>query len=54
MAQWVKNLVLSLLWHGFDPPPRNFNMGKKKKIQRASNVSGIVLRPGERVSKGNP
>ena len=26
LAQWVKNLVLSWLWHGFDPWPRNFCM----------------------------
>ena len=24
MAQWVRDLVLSLLWHGFDPWPGNF------------------------------
>ena len=26
MAQWVKDLVLSLLWLGFDPWPGNFHM----------------------------
>ena len=26
MAQWVKDPVLSLLWHGFDPWPGNFCM----------------------------
>ena len=24
LAQWVKDLVLSLLWFRFDPWPRNF------------------------------
>ena len=35
MAQQVKDLALSLLWHGFNPWPQNFPMpqaqGKKKK-----------------------
>ena len=26
MAQLVKDLSLSLLWHGFDPWPGNFHM----------------------------
>lgn len=26
VAQWVNDLVLSLLWLGFDPCPRNFCM----------------------------
>ena len=43
MAQWIRDLVLSLLWlrslllrHGFDPWPENFLMSqacpKEKKI----------------------
>ena len=28
MAQWVKDLVLSLLWRRFDPWPRNFHMSR--------------------------
>ena len=35
MAQWVKDPVMSLLWCGFDPWPRNFHMpevqGKKNQ-----------------------
>ena len=35
MAQWVKDLVFSLLWCGFSPWPQNFHMLqvrlKKKK-----------------------
>ena len=26
MAQWVKDLALSLLWRGFDPWPGNFRI----------------------------
>ena len=29
MAQWIKDLVLSLLWFGFDPWPGNFCLPKK-------------------------
>ena len=31
VAQWVKDLELSLLWHGFDPRPVNFYMSAKKR-----------------------
>ena len=38
MAQWVKDLVLSLLWCGFGTWPENFQMlqalQKKKKEER--------------------
>ena len=39
VAQWVKDLVLSLLWHGLDPCPGNFHMPqlqpkKRKKKER--------------------
>ena len=41
VAQWVKDLALSLewllkwlLWHGFDPWPRNFYMLKERKKER--------------------
>ena len=33
LTQWVKDLVLSLLWHGFEHWPGNFHMpwvGQKK------------------------
>ena len=31
MAQWVKDLALSLLWHRSDPWPGNFHKEKKKR-----------------------
>ena len=40
MAQWVKDLILSLLWYKSDPWPRNFCLRqvwpKKKKIKNSS------------------
>ena len=50
LVQWVKDLVLSmqqlglLLWHKFDPWPRNFHMPqvwpkKKKKERKKGNVA---------------
>ena len=41
MAQWVKDLILSLPWHEFDPWPRN-----KKKRKEKSKSGG--LRSGEK------
>ena len=41
VAQWVNDLTLSLLclgsllWHGFDPWPRNFLMPWAKKKKKA-------------------
>ena len=51
MAQWVKDLVLSLqwlgllLWCGFDPWPRNFHMLEvqpKKKKKNLENISILL------------
>ena len=47
VAQWVKNLALSLLWLGFDPWPRNFHLLKSwpninKKLGVASDFSQII------------
>ena len=46
MLEWpggiaVKNPVLSLLWHGFDPWPGNFCMSwvQQKKEKKASALS---------------
>ena len=48
MAQWVKDLVLSLLWRGFDPQPRNFHMlrvwPKKKKKKKKKALVSISLK----------
>ena len=42
MAQWIKGLAWSLLWHGFDPCPGNFCMPQTKpKI-----VKGVVRGDG--------
>ena len=48
MAQWVKHLVLSLLWLELDPWPRNFCMslqawpkkkkGKEKEVHNFANI----------------
>ena len=51
MAQWVKDLVLSLqqlrslLWHGFDPWPRNFHMpgGEAKKNNKCDNDTMAIF-----------
>ena len=55
MAQWVKDLVFSLqwlgslLWHGFNPWPRNVHMlwacpkKKKKRILTLINDKNNVL-----------
>ena len=44
MAQWVKDLALSLLWQEFDPWPGNFQMPwgqpKKKKKERKKVKAG--------------
>ena len=51
MAQKIKDLVLSLLWHGFNPWPRNFHMPQvwlKKKKNVYLTVGQKVLRsPGK-------
>ena len=44
VAQWVKGLALSLLWHRFYPEPRNFQMLQaqlKKKKKRRRRRRGI-------------
>ena len=52
MAQQVKDLMLSLLWHRFDPCPRNFHMlwvQPKKKKKKNENLefplwcSGLMI-----------
>ena len=44
VAQWVKDLALSLLWQEFDPWPGNFQMPwgqpKKKKKERKKVKAG--------------
>ena len=41
MAQWVKDLALSLLWQEFDPWPGNFQMpwGQPKKKKKRKKES---------------
>ena len=49
MAQWVKDLVLSLLGHGFDSWPRNFCMSwmrPKKKKKRMIQIKSVILQTG--------
>ena len=48
MAQWVKDLLLSLLWCGFNPWPRNFHMPQaqsKKKKESSSHCGSAVMSP---------
>ena len=40
MAQWIKNLVLSLLWCGFDPWPGNFCMSR---AQSKKFLKGFII-----------
>ena len=44
VAQWVKDLAFSMLWHGFYPWPRNFCMLRiwPKKIQLVSSLCGTA------------
>ena len=49
VTQWVKDLVLSLLWCGFDPWPRNFHLlpaQSKKKKQKTKNHHSSYQEPG--------
>ena len=44
VAQWVKDLVLSLLWHRFDPWPGNFYMPwPKEKKEWFGSLSVSIL-----------
>ena len=48
MAQWVKDLVLSLLWCRFDPCPGNFCVlwvqpEKKKKVESVIIYQGLRI-----------
>ena len=47
MAQQIKDLVLSLLWHGFDPWPRNSYMPQawQKKIKKYSFLNLFPNQP---------
>ena len=40
MAQWVKDLILSLPWLQFDPWPRNKKKKERKEIVCMSEVRG--------------
>ena len=62
LVQWVKDLVLSmqqlglLLWHKFDPWPRNFHMPqvwpkKKKKKERKKERKEMLLYSGKIIIK---
>ena len=56
MAQQVKDLVLSLLWHGFDPCPRELPLAvdgaKKKKVwQDGESFSQTCLSEKFQVSR---
>ena len=45
MAQWVRDLALSLLWLRFDPWPRNFHMlqARTKGEKKISTVEDRSL-----------
>ena len=57
MAQWVKDLALSLLWHwllqwhGFNPWPRNFHMPTNayEKSEEANPTAGAWVTVEARV-----
>ena len=61
MAQWVKDLVLSLLWlgsllwHGFNPWPGNFRMPqvwpKKKKKKGLGEMAAWKISLGAYIQK---
>ena len=38
MAQWVKHPLLSLLWHGFDPWPKNFGRDYLLRMREVKTV----------------
>ena len=44
VAQQVKDPVLSLLWRGFDPWPRNFRLPWSKKKKKRSSL-GVLNKP---------
>ena len=39
VAQWVKDMLLSLLWHGFDPWPGNFYVLWMQSKMKKTGVS---------------
>ena len=43
-AQWVKNLVVSLLWFGFNPWPQNFctPRAQPKKKRKWKEVTAML------------
>ena len=48
MAQWVKNPVLSLMWHRFNPWPGNFlphatGVAKLKKKKNENQLKAILF-----------
>ena len=50
MVQWVKDQVLSLLWHGSDSWPRNFHMsgaGPNKKATKMRKTIRYAMQGGE-------
>ena len=55
-GQWVKDLVLSLLWPGLDFWPRNFACLSKKTKGRALNhgVNQLGSRNERRAADGDP
>ena len=53
MVQQVKDLVVLLLWHGFDPWLRNFHMPwvrPKKYVPDASLSPGYMVNKSDEVS----
>ena len=42
-AQWVEDLVLSLLWHQFNPWPGKFCMPKKREKKEKFNYMGLPI-----------
>ena len=50
VTQWAKDLVFSLLWHGFNPWPRNFHMTQawpKKKSKKKYKIGKKEVKPSQ-------
>ena len=44
MAQWVKDLVVSLLWLGFSPGPGNFHVPQHGSPKNVVGVNNLISR----------
>ena len=53
VAQWAEDLVLSLLWLGFNPWPGNWAVGGAKKKMAGITPACLLLRTAFLISKVN-